>query len=83
MLTEKQKKDYLASHGAFCPYCGTNDMRGGQHNADDNWMSNAITCHNCNAEWEDIYNPSIVNDIWLNYEADGIFFVDDLPIITG
>jgi hypothetical protein len=34
-------------------------------------------------EWEDIYNPSIVDDIWLNYEEDRIFFVDNLPIITG
>ena len=35
------------------------------------------------AEWEDIYNPSIVDDICLNYEEDRIFFVDDLLIITG
>ncbi len=35
------------------------------------------------AEWEDIDNPSIVDDIWLNYEEDRIIFVDDLLIITG
>lgn len=35
------------------------------------------------AEWKDILDPSIVDDIWLNYEEDRIFFVDDLLIITG
>ena len=35
------------------------------------------------AEWEDIENPFIVDDIWLNYEEDRIIFIDDLLIITG
>ena len=35
------------------------------------------------AEWSDSYNPSIVDDIWLNYEEDRIIFIDDLLIITG
>ena len=35
------------------------------------------------AVWEDIYDSSTVNDIWLDYYEDRIFFIDDLLIITG
>ena len=35
------------------------------------------------AVWEDIYDSSNVNDIWLDYYEDRIFFIDDLLIITG
>ena len=35
------------------------------------------------AEWSDIYNPYVIDDIWLDYNEKRIIFVDDLLIITG
>ena len=35
------------------------------------------------ADWSDNYNPNTADDIWFDHDEDRIFFVDDLPIITG
>ena len=35
------------------------------------------------AKWNDSYEPSIVDDVWLNSEVERIIFIEDLLIITG
>ena len=35
------------------------------------------------AEWSDTYNPSIVDDIWLDDEKDRFMMIDVILIVTG
>ena len=35
------------------------------------------------AEWKDFYNPSVVDDTWLDYYESRVMIIDDLLIITG
>ena len=35
------------------------------------------------AEWKDCYNPSVVDDTWLNHYESRVMIIDDLLIITG
>ena len=35
------------------------------------------------AEWSDTYNPSIVDDIWIDYEKDRFMMIDEILIVTG
>ena len=35
------------------------------------------------AEWKDFYEPSVVDDTWLNYYESRFMIIEDLLIITG
>ena len=35
------------------------------------------------AEWKDFYEPSVVDDTWLDYYESRFMIIDDLLIITG
>jgi hypothetical protein len=35
------------------------------------------------AVWKDFYDPSVVDDTWLNYYESRVMIIDDLLIITG
>ena len=35
------------------------------------------------AEWKDSYDPSVVDDTWLDYYESRVMVIDDLLIITG
>jgi hypothetical protein len=35
------------------------------------------------AKWKDIYDPSVIDDTWLNYYESRFVIIEDLLIITG
>ena len=62
VLTEEQKKEYLAAKGGKCLLCKSTDIEGtGTGNTDDDWHSESVRCNNCGAEWDDIYTLSDVD----------------------
>ena len=63
VLTEEQKRRYIAVKGTRCPYCGSQDVTVSDMQADGDTAWQAVTCDNCGKNWTDNYNLSdIVED---------------------
>ena len=52
MLTQKK---YIASGGDFCPLCSSADVESGPVQADGSHAWAKVSCGNCNADWNDVY----------------------------
>jgi transcription elongation factor Elf1 len=64
MLTEEQKKKYLASP-YLCPYCGSEEISLGKVSADVNRTLQSISCRQCKKRWTSIHELSrIEEDEW-------------------
>ena len=57
------RKKYLASDGALCPHCGSNDLIGGQLDISMGEVWQDITCNNCKKKWCDIYTLSDMGEL--------------------
>ena len=58
MLTDEQKKDYIAHWGCHCPHCGSNHITT-ETPLEDTGSGNFYqhtTCDNCGKGWSDIYD---------------------------
>ena len=60
-LTEAHKKELLKDPN-HCPYCGSTDIQSGDRNSDDNWISQDVSCNDCELEWEEIYTLSSIEE---------------------
>ena len=51
------KEAYIKNGGTGCPYCGSDNLEGGQYLSDDNGICQMITCLNghCQRSWYDSY----------------------------
>jgi len=54
-LTQEQKKGYIRSRGARCPYCKSTDIEGSSVEIDAGGATQEIFCNNCDKEWVDYY----------------------------
>lgn len=48
-------RDYMATGGILCPVCHSQDIEGGAVEIDAGTAYQAVTCHECEAEWSDVY----------------------------
>jgi transcription elongation factor Elf1 len=54
-LTPEQKKVYLATGGAKCPFCGSDDIESSAGDTDANYTTREVACGACGEEWTDVY----------------------------
>ena len=54
-LTDDEKKAYVDSGGSRCPYCFSQDVTAGRHDADNDYVAFEITCETCGRIWSDIH----------------------------
>ena len=55
-LTAKQKREYVASGGSFCPKCKSSDIDGqGHFDVDSHCAWQSVRCITCGFAWDDIY----------------------------
>lgn len=55
MLSAQDKKAYVQSDGRYCPYCRSAELTMGKYDADEGWITFAVTCDECGKEWRDLY----------------------------
>jgi len=63
-ITEKQIAYYLSVRGVRCPVCKDTNLRSTddvQTDAGIAWQ--AVTCDNCGAQWEDLYDLTGVRSV--------------------
>lgn len=61
-LTEEQKKRYMECRGNCCPACESSDISGGHVEINDGFAWQDVDCKACDAEWQDIYTLTSVED---------------------
>jgi hypothetical protein len=54
-LTPAMVKAYVASGGARCPYCGSDEIEAGPVEADGDSATGPVECHDCGEEWRDVF----------------------------
>ena len=54
MLTDKQKRGYIASQGVRCPYCESYDIDAGQMEFEGGVFQD-VKCNSCGETWSDEY----------------------------
>ena len=52
---EMTDEQYVANNGQLCPYCRSNDLRGGSFDCEGGAVSQQIDCGNCDKSWFDVY----------------------------
>jgi len=52
-LTPKMVRDYIANHGALCPYCQSPEIESDQLGVDGESAWAPINCMICGREWQD------------------------------
>lgn len=55
-LTDEQRKKYIESKGTKCPLCRSDQLEGSSIEIDAGYAWQPITCLDCKACWNDIYN---------------------------
>jgi len=65
-LTLKQMSEYIACGGKCCPYCGSPELEGGDHDFDLGVCTLRVTCRVCGRHWEDIYTLTSI----YSYDCD-------------
>lgn len=46
---------YVEKHGLVCPHCRSDDIEGGPVEIEDDYAFQEVSCSNCNASWNDVY----------------------------
>jgi Zn ribbon nucleic-acid-binding protein len=54
-LSDEQKRKYLSSGGARCPYCGSEDIQGESVQIEEGAAVQEVSCIDCDSQWYDIY----------------------------
>jgi hypothetical protein len=54
-LTKEQIQDYIDGGGNRCPFCGSDNIEGGDREADGGIVSWSVLCLDCSAYWHDLY----------------------------
>ncbi|HUU83970.1 MAG TPA: hypothetical protein VM243_10750 [Phycisphaerae bacterium] len=54
-LTEETKQQYLNANGVNCPFCGSNQTKGGFVEIDAGHAHQPISCLECDKRWNDVY----------------------------
>lgn len=62
-FTDEQKERYIRLGGAFCPYCGGNDIEGGTIEAESISAWSLITCNCCGREWRDVFSLTEIEEV--------------------
>lgn len=65
LLTLQQRNKYLSEGGSHCPYCDCTDISSGAFEADATVGWQNVVCHNCKAEWQDIWELTGVEELKL------------------
>ena len=50
------EKEYVQSGGCRCPFCGSQDIEGGDREIDDGVAQQEMYCTECDGEWIDVYH---------------------------
>jgi len=54
-LNENEVKQYVQAGGVKCPFCGSEDVEGGSMDVDTGYVSQEVTCLECDSTWNDLY----------------------------
>ena len=57
-LTAQEKKAYIKGGANKCPSCRSDEIEGGFVEVDSGHCWQPVFCHECGAEWNDIYKLS-------------------------
>jgi transcription elongation factor Elf1 len=60
------QEKYKQAQGNICPCCESEDIEGGHIEVQDGGAIQPVSCNNCGAEWEDLYNL----DSYINLEKE-------------
>jgi len=63
MISDENKKKYTETDYNNCPYCGSNEIEGGQFQADVNYAYRTVQCYKCSKEWNDLYKLIGIEEI--------------------
>ena len=55
MITEAQKKKYVANGGVNCPVCNSENIEGSHMEADAGGAWQEVYCSDCGENWQDVY----------------------------
>lgn len=56
ILTEEQKKKYVAGDGSTCPACDSNNIEGEELETDVGGAWQPIACNACGFRWNEVYS---------------------------
>lgn len=54
-LTKTQRERYVQREGCRCPYCNSDQLGGGSYDGDAGYITQSITCLDCEKSWTDVY----------------------------
>lgn len=55
-MSNMTNEQYVAAGGCKCPVCGSESITGGPVEVDAGTAWQPITCGDCHANWNDVYN---------------------------
>jgi hypothetical protein len=65
-LTPEMVLDYIAGHGAHCPFCDSPEIESGRLEADGASAWAPVKCSMCHREWQDVFFLGAVDIIHEN-----------------
>lgn len=69
-LTKHQELVYLKARGGQCPCCKGGNLDVLSHDSDDDWYTQNVICHDCLAEWTELYQLKGVLDSQVSFPDD-------------
>lgn len=61
-MNPQKAQHYLEKRGLACPCCGSWDIEGGSLDFEAGEIVQEVSCHECSAQWTDIYKLAAVAD---------------------
>ena len=66
-LTRTQERAYLKTRGLKCPCCRSENLEPLSNDSDDDWHTQNVMCHDCLAEWTDLYTMKGILDLQVSF----------------
>lgn len=70
---EERAKEYVRSGYTRCPICSSEDINGDRVEIDGNGAWQKVSCVDCGAVWEDLYQLMGVNIVSFGYGDSKVF----------
>jgi uncharacterized protein (DUF983 family) len=55
MLSKEQESEYVKGLGSKCPFCGSEDLMGGDRYFGKGYITYDVRCQACEEEWAEDY----------------------------
>ncbi len=74
-ITDEMKQEYLIGHGAFCPFCRSENIEGLNFEVENEYVFGYVECLKCGEQWVDTYK---LTDVHVEAEHEPITTHDNL-----